>query len=372
MRKNRITKCGGELSILAVDDDPIMTLTIQSYFQSAEYAVDTENDPVAAVERVRNGSYDILLMDFLMSPIYGDEVVSRIRVFNKDIYIVLLTGYKSLAPPIRTIRELDIQGYYEKSERFDQLELLIESCAKSIRQMRTIREYRDELEKANAEIKGAYERLNVAYLEITRTLRSMVDARDIYTRGHSDRVSYYAVRIAEQMNVDAATLERIRIAGLFHDVGKIGVPDEILKKSGKLSADEYEVIKRHSARGYEILSEVSMFKDIALIVAAHHERVDGRGYPENLIFDSIPLEARVISVADSFDAMTSHRRYRDDLSLDDAIAELTRGKGTQFDPDVVDAFLPQLSDFDAMREQLAWTYTDAITPTNEGGESNND
>lgn len=137
MRKNKVSAHRKDFSILALDDDQVMTLTLQSYFEASGYHVDTENDPVAAVERVRNGKYDILLLDFLMSPILGDEVVSRIREFNKDIYIILLTGHKSMAPPLKTIRELDIQGYYEKSDRFDQLELLIESCVKSISQMRT-------------------------------------------------------------------------------------------------------------------------------------------------------------------------------------------------------------------------------------------
>lgn len=142
MRKNKAAKPTNDFAILALDDDVMMTETLKSYFERSGYRVDMENDPLRAVERIREGSYDILLLDFLMSPICGDEVVSRIRQFNSSLYIILLTGHKSLAPPIKTIRELDIQGYYEKSDRFDQLELLIESCAKSIRQMRTIDGYR--------------------------------------------------------------------------------------------------------------------------------------------------------------------------------------------------------------------------------------
>ena len=147
MRKNKIVDQQKEFSILALDDDKLMTETIQSYFQTAGYRVDTENDPTKAADRIRTKQYDILLLDFLMRPICGDEVVRQIREFDHDLFIILLTGHKSMAPPIRTIRELDIQGYFEKSERFDQLELLIESCAKSIRQMRTIRSYRDGLQK---------------------------------------------------------------------------------------------------------------------------------------------------------------------------------------------------------------------------------
>jgi len=145
MRQGKRMTKRNTFSILTVDDDPIMTSTLQAYFQRSGYLVDTENDPSKAVERVRNGRYDILLLDFLMIPICGDQVVEQIRRFNKEIYIILLTGHKSMAPPIKTIRELEIQGYFEKSDRFDQLELLVESCVKSIRQMRTIQEYQHGL-----------------------------------------------------------------------------------------------------------------------------------------------------------------------------------------------------------------------------------
>ena len=124
MRKNKASSPDKEFSILTLDDDKIMTLTLQSYFQALGFHVDMENDPYAAIERIREGHYDILLLDFLMNPINGDEVVRQVRKFNKDLFIILLTGHKSMAPPLKTIRELDIQGYYEKSDRFDQLELL--------------------------------------------------------------------------------------------------------------------------------------------------------------------------------------------------------------------------------------------------------
>ena len=119
MRKNRNNSGSNEISILAVDDDPTMTLTLQAYFQSSGYRMDVKNDPLLAIERVRNGAYDILMLDFLMTPICGDKVVEEIRKFNQDIYIILLTGHKNMVPPIRTIRELAIQGYFEKSNRFD-------------------------------------------------------------------------------------------------------------------------------------------------------------------------------------------------------------------------------------------------------------
>jgi len=505
MRKNIVAGEKNSFSILAVDDDEVMTITLQSYFQSSGFMVDIENNPERAIARVKEENFDILLLDFLMSPICGDEVVSRIRKFDKDLFIILLTGHKSMAPPIKTIRDLDIQGYYEKSDRFDQLELLVESCVKSIRQMRTIRRYRDGLKqmmdsipglysfrsvegiasaildntldilecssgciylepktlleqekpeansvdvaqevfvgrgeyindgqvcrerlkelvddreggvvrethsgtsllvndknepfglitadidrqawdgisqlfelyanqaasaisnvllqslisKKNNELAEAYSTLNGNYMEMIDAMRLMVDTKDIYTRGHSDRVAYFATLIAEAMGKDNKYVERLKVAGLFHDIGKIGTSDLILGKSTSLTEEEYGIIKKHPSQGKVILSSLSAFSEIAQIVECHHERVDGRGYPNGLRGDKIPEEARILCVADAFDAMTSNRKYRAAKSLADAINELEMGKGSQFDADIVDAFLQVLHNYEHIKQKILWTY----------------
>lgn len=470
MRKYK-EKPSKEFSILTLDDDEIITSTIQAYFQRSGYMVDVECDPLRAIEKIRNNHYDILLLDFLMTPICGDQVVEEIRKFNKELYIILLTGHKSMAPPIKTIRELDIQGYYEKSERFDQLELLVESCAKSIRQMRTIQAYKNGLsmivdalpeiyqldekgavldaglqtamdtfgsdgafvsvtlpymssdervlrktgaiteedleslqieiptDETKAWIQGnhligsienekhdrigrivikckkkpeemqvqmleifvqqlsasihnsqmhrlvtkAYGQLNDSYVEIISAMRMIVDERDIYTRGHSDRVSDLATAISKQMGKDEKFIERVKVAGLFHDIGKVGISDNILLKPSKLNDQEYQAIQKHPDKGAKILSALTMFEDVVPIVKHHHERVDGRGYPDGLKSEEIPEEARIIAVADSFDAMTSTRQYRSHMSLEYAISEIKNGSGSQFDSNVVQAFLSLLN-----------------------------
>ena len=459
MRKNRHGSEKSEFSILALDDDPIMTATIQSYFQGAGYQVDVENDPVAAIERVRTCHYDILLLDFLMTPLCGDQVVEQIRTFNHDLFIILLTGHKSMAPPIRTIRALDIQGYYEKNDRFDQLELLVESCVKSIRQMRLIRSYQQRLadmasimpeiyalQEPNqigshilAEVQSLWactdgllaiwdggrgaphlrfssgdamagldaetpellctqveqqfgrervlcspvanslgesvgvlaivmagkpdfyqeqlfrifvrqcaasmentlllRRVKDSYVEVIKALRLMVDAKDIYTRGHSDRVSYYAGHLAAALGKDPETCRQVRLAGLFHDVGKMAIPDNILLSPDKLTDEEFEVIRKHPECGSSILSAISSFRTIAPIVRSHHERIDGKGYPDGLSGTDIPEASRIISIADTFDAMTSARRYRPSMTFDQALEKLVEVKDTQLDGKMVDVFL---------------------------------
>ncbi|MDO4552508.1 MAG: HD domain-containing response regulator [Bacillota bacterium] len=500
MRKNRTAPQHTEFSMLVLDDDELMTLTLQSYFQASGYRVDIENDPYAAIRRIRDGNYDILLLDFLMTPICGDQVVEEIRQFNQDLFIILLTGHKSMAPPIKTIRELDIQGYYEKSDRFDQLELLVESCGKSIRQMDVIRSYQsglrsmleampllyslrnfneiaaaiverlnclancregfvyvdstrftadgapimseerflcfdskegppmkeedllshmrtlegvpfhqqgylatapllDEggqvtgflgvrfdkplkdyqlqllelyarqtaaaldnaalhflLNRKNQELTSAYDKLRDSYLEIVSAMRLIVDAKDIYTRGHSDRVSYYAHRIAMAMGRDEEFCRRVRVAGLFHDIGKIGIADDILLSRERLTPEQFQVIMEHPQNGHEILSAISLFRDILPAVRNHHERYSGRGYPDGLTQESIPEEARIIAVADAFDAMTSDRHYRPKLKLEKAMEELENGRGTQFDPEIARIFLELLKDYPAMEAELAWTH----------------
>lgn len=511
MRQHKRTTTENAFSILTLDDDPIMTSTIQAYFQRSGYRVDVENDPHRAIERVRQGSYDILLLDFLMTPICGDQVVAQIRQFNQDIFIILLTGHKSMAPPIKTVRELDIQGYYEKSDRFDQLELLVESCSKSIRQMRTIRSYKDGLntivdslpkiydlssmeritdsilhtvstllptlnvvltldteyyqldsphteqrrfssraigenfsalttqeaealltqltgksslirenqmilpivdsaefqvgllsiqlkeppkfdhiqlmevfvrqassaicnarlhalvQEKNSQLDQAYGQLQSSYMEMISTMRRVVDAKDTYTRGHSDRVSYYAYQIAKALGRDSAYCERVRIAGLFHDVGKLSIPDEILLKPGKLTDEEYLVIKSHPRNGFELLSVISHFRPMLPAVRSHHERFDGHGYPDGLIGEQIPEEARIIAVADTFDAMTSDRQYRKALPLRRALDELERCKGTQLDACFVDIFQTLIQDrefWNTMQEHISDPALSRLFPDN--------
>lgn len=331
MRRNKKTD-ENQISILTLDDDLIFPSTVQAYFRRSGYSVDVENNPHVAIERVRNGKYDILLLDFLMTPICGDQVVEEIRKFNKDIFIILLTGHKSMAPPVKTIRELDIQGYYEKDDRFDQLELLVESCVKSIKQMRTIREYQAQVQEQN-------EKLMDAYIQTIETLRYVVESRDKETKGHSERVSKVATALAKEQGMSEAEVNNIRVAGLFHDIGKIGVPDLILLKNGSLTDDEYAAIKKHPAEGEKILITYAPFKEILPIVRGHHERFDGCGYPDRLSGKDICLGARIVAVADAFDAMVSNRTYRKGLSFDHAISELIKGKNSQFDGEMVDVML---------------------------------
>jgi putative nucleotidyltransferase with HDIG domain len=180
------------------------------------------------------------------------------------------------------------------------------------------------------------------YLGAVRALTASLDARDPYTAGHSERVSVVSVAIGEQMQLDPEAIEILRLGALLHDVGKIGVPDEVLRKRGRLTVAEYDAIKAHPLAGARILQSIPFLARHIPIVELHHERPDGRGYPYGLAGDAIPMAAQIVHVADAFDAMTSARAYRPARLPIEAIAELRNGSGTDFDSVAVEALVAAL------------------------------
>lgn len=332
MRKNMQNANDKGYRIIAVDDEEGIVDSLSIFLKRSGYDFTGVTDPMEAIEKVKNEHFDLMVLDFIMTPIHGDQVVEEIRKFNKELYILLLTGHKDLAPPLETIRKLDIQGYCEKSDKFDQLLLLIESGIKSISQMNLIKQI-------NEELSSTYTELERAYLESIETLKYTVEAKDPYTSGHSNRVAKYSELIGKYLGLSEQDLKNLHIGGLFHDIGKIGIPDSILLKDSSLTTDEYSQIKNHPAIGAHILCNARIFKDIIPIVKHHHEKYDGTGYPSQLKGNNIPYLARITTIADSFDAMSSKRNYRNELTIESIINEIEKNKGFQFDPQISDIFL---------------------------------
>lgn len=349
MRKNINENASNGYKIICVDDEAGILDALSVFFKRAGYDLVGVTNPLEAIEMVKKEHFDLMLLDFIMTPIHGDQVVEEIRKFNKELYILLLTGHKDMAPPLETIKRLDIQGYCEKSDKYDQLSLLVESGIKAVQQMNLIKEINNELKETN-------EKLEKAYMETIETLRFTVEAKDTYTRGHSDRVSEYSVLLGKYLNLSEEDLHLLKVGGLFHDIGKIGVPDSILLKTTKLTDDEYSEIKNHPTIGAHILSNATIFENAIPIVKHHHERYDGHGYPSKLVGENIPYLARIAAVADSFDAMTSKRTYRDSLPLDVVKQEIEKNKGTQFDPNIADTFLDILNNHYSEIEEIKNKY----------------
>jgi len=238
----------------------------------------------------------------------------------------------------RVIGVLNINNK-ESKQKFDEkdlrlLTILAEQSARTIE---------------NAEL---YKHMQDTYLGTIQTLARAIDAKDPYTKGHSDRVTHYAVKIAREMNLSESAIRNIEYSALIHDIGKIGIQESILTKKGELSATEYEIVKMHPLIGESIITPVKFLNGIAPLILYHHERFDGKGYLEGLRGEAIPLGARIISVADAFDAMTSDRPYRKALTRKKAREELEKESGKKFDPQVIEAFLRLLDRGELEKEGL--------------------
>lgn len=190
------------------------------------------------------------------------------------------------------------------------------------------------------ELKKVNYKLSATFIDIIKSLAQILETRDIYTRGHSERVTYYALHLANALNLNQEKLDLIREGGLFHDIGKVGIPDKVLQKPGKLDDDEFSVMKTHVVIGKSILSSIEGLNDtIVKICSSHHERVDGKGYPDGLTGDIMPVEVRIMAIADAFDAMTSNRVYRPGMPIEQAISQLETYSDFQFDKDLASTFI---------------------------------
>ena len=202
----------------------------------------------------------------------------------------------------------------------------------------------EEVDRKTEEIIRQQNELNQAHLRIVMTLSNAIDAKDAYTNGHSLRVAKYAAEIAKRFGYDQHRQDEVYMIGLLHDVGKIGVPDAIINKPGRLTDEEFAEIRKHPAIGAEILSAITEFPQIAYGAHWHHERWDGRGYPDGLKGEAIPEIAQIISVADAYDAMTSTRSYRTVMSREKVRSEIEKGRGTQFSPRFADIMLEMIDE----------------------------
>lgn len=323
--ENKLTRA----KILIIDDDVNMTDILTMILNKYGHTVSSYTEPVSAIEELKANHYDILIVNYLMTPVNGDRIVRLVREFEKEIYIILMSMHKDLSPSIETMRTLDIQAYFEKSSHFDQLILLIQGGIKYIEQLDKIKNMNLKLEK---------------YLvDFAKILLNTVGAKDHYTEGHSIRVSNYAVLFAKSLGLTEEEQDRLRTAGHFHDIGKIGIPDNVLLKQGPLTDEEFDTIKLHPIIGSNILGVSDIFNQITPIILHHHERIDGKGYPNKLSGENIPYFARILTICDSFDAITAKRSYKEETTVEHAINELTKGKGTQFDSNLVDKFIEILN-----------------------------
>lgn len=351
-------------TVLFVDDEVNILKAIQRLLRHEPMEVLTASRPQEALELLDRSGAQVVVSDQRMPEMSGVDLLASVRERHSDIVRMMLTGYTEMNIAVEAINRGEIYRLITKPWNDDELKATLRQAFDhydlkgEIRRLNQVtREQNFKLQDMNKNLEGKVrertgqlnqknQELRTAYIQTIRALAEAIDAKDAYTRGHSERVAVYASRIARQLEMRKEMIERVYFAGLLHDVGKIGVPDAIITKPARLDEAEYREIKKHPEIGAKILEPVEFLHNIVPCVRHHHEWFDGsdRGYPDRLIGDSIPLPSRVILVADTVEAMTSDRPYRNALQLDVVVAELNKFSGSQFDPVVVQAFLRLLED----------------------------
>lgn len=313
-------------TILIVDDERMITTTLSTLIGLVlKRDVKTYNDPVQALasEELLNQQVDLIISDFMMPGMNGLEFLKHAKAINPDAVLILLTGYADKENAIRSINEVGLYYYLEKPWDNDSLIKIVQNGLEKKELSDTLKKKYSELEDSHREIGRLYDLLKNDYEQeidnvknLIITLANVIEAKDKYTDGHTRRVGEISRLIGEKLHLDRTKLQNLEIAGIIHDIGKVGVPEAILNKPGRLTVEEFETIKRHSIIGETICKPLNCLQPCLDSVRHHHEKLNGTGYPDGLEGDELSMEARIIAVADIFDALYSERPYRGKLPLE--------------------------------------------------------
>ncbi|GAB4239776.1 MAG: response regulator [Deltaproteobacteria bacterium] len=325
------------IRILVVDDEEFLRAIVRERLEIAGYSVDEAPDGVAALKKCDNGDgkYDVLLTDIKMPGMDGITLLGEWGRKSPRTAGIVMSGNAELDTAVSALK-MGACDYITKPFNFDVLLITIENSLRKKDLERQLEDYRTNLE---TKVKEQTDIINSMYVRSIDAMIKALEAKDFYTRGHSQRVTLYSLAIAVELGIAGEELENLRRASVLHDLGKIGVREAVLNKPGRLTDDEFAEIVRHPETAVRILEPIPFFRPLLPAIQHHHERFDGKGYPARLAGGKIPLLSRIMSIADTFDAMTSTRAYRKALPVADAVAEVRRCSGTQFDPDIVPAFL---------------------------------
>ena len=344
--------------ILVVDDQPQNIDLLEAYLVPQGYDVVQAVNGEEALGKLSDNQIDLMLLDVMMPGMDGFEVTRRVRQDNtrRLLPIILVTALRETEDRVKGI-EAGCDDFISKP--VDKMELLarVRSLLKVKAYNDLLANYREELEsevtKRTQELKQAFEKIKAASLDTIYRLSMASEYKDSYTGAHTKRMSRYSAAIARRMGMDENTIETILYAAPMNDLGKIGIPDAILMKPAKLDSREWEIMKLHTVIGAKILegSDAEFIRMGETIALCHHEKWDGTGYPNRLTGTEIPVAARIAAIADVFDALTSKRPYRKPFSLEEALVIIREGRGSHFDPDVVDAFFAVLDEILTIKKQ---------------------
>jgi putative nucleotidyltransferase with HDIG domain len=327
------------LKVLYIEDDPSIQASMGSYLKKLFLDVEIANNGEEGLEKYKKQEFDIVITDLSMPKMNGLEMLSKIRSTNENQAVLITSAHSESTYMIDAIK-LGIDGYIIKPFDYEQLNYELSKIAEKLKKYAENREYKkhlqDMIDEKTSEIIQMMNYQSQNYEKTLISMVEMIEERDTYTAGHSKRVARYSKKIAEQMGYSEDDCIKLYQAGILHDIGKVATPDAVLLNPKNLDEIEYKLIKEHVEVGFKLLSHIPMFESLAEIVHAHHERHDGKGYPMGIGADNIPSLARVMIVADAFDAMTTSRIYKARKSVKEALEELTKLKSKQFHPDVVE------------------------------------
>ena len=312
--------------ILIVDDEKMITTTLSSLIRIIlKENVKVFNDPIKALEseEMMQRKVDMIISDFMMPGMNGLEFLKNARETNPEAVAILLTGYADKENAIKSINEVGLYYYLEKPWDNNTLIKVIQNGLEKKELTDILKKKYDELQESNLKIERLYELLQKDYTQevessknMVVTLANVIEAKDKYTDGHTRRVSSICKVLGKKLDLSQERLYHLEIAGMIHDIGKVGVSDTILSKPGKLTDEEFESIKHHTTIGETICKPLSCMQDCLDPIKHHHEKLNGSGYPDGLRDEEISLESRIMAVADIFDALYSDRPYRNKLPLD--------------------------------------------------------
>lgn len=332
----------GYLRILVVDDEEAIREVVSTLLEARGYECSVVSNGRQALEKFQGEAFDLVLSDIVMPEMDGLKLLEQIQVHDPDVPVIMVTAMHDISIALEAIRA-GAYDYILKPFEKDQIYMSVSRAIEHRRLVQENRSYQTDLEHLVAErtqqLSTALQDLEESYDYTLEALGGALDAKDAETEGHCQRVTAFTITIARAMGVQGVELRHIARGAFLHDIGKMGIPDHILRKPGPLTPEEREIMRQHSEIGYTVLERIPFLKEAAEIVLTHQECYDGSGYPRGLRGDDIPLGARIFAVADTLDAMISDRPYRKALPISAAREEIRRNSGTQFDPRIVQVFM---------------------------------
>ncbi len=318
-------------TILVVDDEAMVLNALRRILTSSEWDLLTADSGARALEIMARQPIALIISDQRMPQMSGLELLNKVKSSYPDTVRIVLTGYAEMEIVVKAINQGEVYRFFTKPSNNAEL-------------LETIREVLQRQQESRYQISSFSDQLSRANLETVMALAEAIELKDHYTKGHCSRVRDYALRMALALNLSETFCRDLVYASLLHDCGKIGISEVILNINGPLNDDQYLEVQRHPLLGFEMTSKIDYLRPASIIIRQHHERWDGKGYPDRLKAQEISLGGRIVAVADTFDAMTSSRPYRRALDFKVAIQELLDNRGRQFDAELVDLFVSLLDD----------------------------